>query len=184
MAPPSAAPGPIELIGAGENLQPRLVLRRPAPQELAVEPVQVVDRVEQAVARPDAEKQRDLAEARLQIDDDRRPLAQTRELDAAVHRDRRRAGAALGAEEHQRRRRRPRALRGLAPRRRPADGAVERLVGRRPGEELVRAGAHRLQDQLGIGGERDGEDAGARRAGAQPLDGRTSPTTRRRGCRR
>ena len=45
-------------------------------------------------------------------------------------------------------------------------------------------GAHRLQNQLGIGGERDGEDAGARRAGAQPLDASTSPTTRRRACRR
>ena len=69
-------------------------------QELPVEPVQVVDRVEQREARADAEEQRDLAEARLQVDDDRRPLAQPRELDAAVHRDRRRAGAALGAEEH------------------------------------------------------------------------------------
>ena len=40
----------------------------------------------------------------------------------------------------------------FAPRRGPADGAVERFVGGRPGEELVRPGAHRLQDQIGIGG--------------------------------
>ncbi len=98
-------------------------------QELAIEPVQVVDRVEQRVARPDAEKQRDLAEARLQVDDDRRPLAEARQLDAAVHRHRRRAGAALGAEEHERRRRGPRALRRLAARRGAADRAVERFLG-------------------------------------------------------
>ena len=45
-----------------------------------------------------------------------------------------------------------RALRRFAPRRRPADRAVERFLGRRPGEELVRAGAHRLENQIGIGG--------------------------------
>ena len=40
-------------------------------QEVLVEPVQVLDRVEHREARPHAEKQRDLAEAGLQVDDDR-----------------------------------------------------------------------------------------------------------------
>ncbi len=71
----------------------------------------------------------------------------------------------------------PRALRRFAARRRAAHRAVERFLVGRPGEELVGAGAHRLQDQIGIGGRRDGEDAGAGRAGAQPLDARH----RRRG---
>ena len=61
----------VEVIRAGENLEARLVLDDELLQELAIEPVQVVDRVEHAVARPDAEKQRDLAEARLQVDDHR-----------------------------------------------------------------------------------------------------------------
>ena len=68
----------------------------------------------------------------------------------AVHRDGRRAGAALGAEEHHRRRpaccrRRRGAARGGPPER-----LVEGLRGRRPGEELVGPGAHRLDDQVGI----------------------------------
>ena len=158
---------PVELIGAGEDLEARLVLHHQLAQELAIEAVQVVDRVEQAVAGPHAEEQRDLAEPGLQIDDDRRSLAQARELDAAVHRHRRRAGAALGAEEHQRRRRRPRALRGLAARRRPAHRAVERFLGGRPGEELVGAGAHRLQDQVGIGGRARRRRCRRRRAPAR-----------------
>ena len=137
------------------------MLHHQLAQELAVEPVQVVDRVEQAVARPDAEKQRDFAEPRLQVDDDRRPLAEPRQLDAAVHRDRRRAGAALGAEEHERRGRGLRALRRLAARGRPAHGAVERFLGRRPGEELV----------------------GARRASTAG-SGRDRRPARRRRCRR
>ena len=64
---------------------------------------------------------------------------------------------------------------------RPAHRAVERLLHRarglglrrrRPGEELVGAGAHRLQDQVGLGGRGNREDGHAVVAGAQPLDGR------------
>src|SRR5437764_1333775 len=51
-----------------------------------------------------------------------------------------------------------------------ADGAMKGFVGRRPGEELVRPGPHRLQDQFGIGFDRDREDAGVRGPGAQPFD--------------
>ena len=83
----------------------------------------------QRVAAADAEEQRDFAEARLEVDDHRRPLAQARELDGAVHRDGRRAGAALGAEEHDRRRRRRVAADDSSARRRPADRVVERLSG-------------------------------------------------------
>ena len=75
-------------------------------QEVLVEPVQVLERVEQREPRAHAEEQRDLAESRLEVDDHRLPLGQPRELDGAVHGHRRRAGAALGAEEDQRRRRR------------------------------------------------------------------------------
>ena len=176
---------PIELIRAGEDVETGLVLDDQLAQELAIEPVQVVDRVEQAVARPHAEEQRDLAEARLQIDDDRRALAEPRQLDAAV--DRRRSSC---RRRPWRRRtpassptaRAPCAVSRRAAVRRTAPWKVS-SVGR-PGEELVGAGAHRLQDQLGIGARRDREDAGAgarRRAAARCS---TSPTTRRRGCRR
>ena len=44
-------------------------------QEVLVETVQVLDRVEHGEPRPHAEEQRDLAEARLQVEDHRRPLA-------------------------------------------------------------------------------------------------------------
>ena len=51
---------PVELVGTGENLEARLVLDDELAQELAIEPVQVVDRVEQRVAAAHAEKQRRL----------------------------------------------------------------------------------------------------------------------------
>ena len=141
-------------------------------EELLVEPVQVVERVDQAVSLSNAEKQGDLAQSRFQIDDDGRPLAETRQFNGAVDGERRGAGAALGAEEHQRRRGRPGALCRLAPRGRPPDRAVEAFVGRRPRKELVRARPHRLEDQIRIRLERDGEDAGVRRGGPHALDGR------------
>ena len=99
----------------------------------------------------------------------------------AVDRDGRRAGAALGAEERVRHARRLGAGGGrLAARRGAAHRAVERLFHRArrpaiappgvPGKELVRAGAHRLKDQVRLGGCRDREDRQARaawRAGAR-----------------
>ena len=100
----------------------------------------------------------------------------------AVDRDRRRAGAALGAEEHVRHARRLGAgVRRLAARGRPPHRAVERLLHRArrlrraaglPGEELVGAGAHRLKNQVRLRRGRDREDGDAAVAGAQPLDGR------------
>ena len=41
-------------------------------------------------------------------------------------------------------------------------------------EELVGAGAHRLEDQVGLGGRRDREDGDGAVAGAHALDGRHS----------
>ena len=112
-------------------------------------------------------------------------LGEPRQLDRAVHRDGRRAGAALGAEEDQRHRRRlGRGLRALAARGRAADRALERLFGHRPHEELVGAGAHRLQDQVGLGRLRDGEDRRRRVAWRAAVRSRPGPTARRRGCRR
>ena len=75
------------------------MLRDQLLEEVLVEAVQALDRVEHREARPDAEEQRHLAEAGLEIDDDRRPAREPRDLDGAVDRDSRRAGAALGAEE-------------------------------------------------------------------------------------
>ena len=97
--------------------------------------------------------------ARVEIHDHRRPLAEARELDAAVHRQRRRAGAALGAEEHQRRRlrRRPRRpARAASP-----HGLVERLL----------AAAARRRTRW----RRPASPGGSHRA---------RPSARRRRCRR
>ena len=126
--------------------------------------------------------------------DDRRALRQPRELDAAVDRHRRRAGAALGAEERVRDARRLGAGGGrLAARGGAADRAVERLfrgarglrsVAGVPGEELVRAGAHGLKDQVRLGGRRDREDRQARAAWRAGARSPPCPTRRRCGCRR
>ena len=93
---------PIDLIAARQNVEAGLVLDDELAQELLVHPVQVVEGVDQRESRPDAEKQRDLADELMQIDDERRPLRQTRDVDGAVDRERRRAGAAFGAEEGER----------------------------------------------------------------------------------
>ncbi len=90
---------PVELFGAGENVEPGLVPRHQLAQELAVQAVQVLDGVEHGEARADAEEQRHLAETRLEVDDRRRLLGDPRQLHGAVDRDGRRPGASLGAEE-------------------------------------------------------------------------------------
>ena len=82
-----------------------------------------------------------------------------------------RPGAALRAEEDERGRRGASALRRFAPGGGPPDGAVKCFFRRRPREELVRTGAHRLQNQIRLGLQRDDEDPGIRRGGAEPLDG-------------
>ena len=172
MGAAACGPGPVELIGSGQDLEARLVLHHELLQELAIEAVEVVDGVQQAIAGPHAEEERDLAEPGLQIDDHRRFLAQTSQFDSAVHRQGRSAGTTLCTKEHEGRRRRPRALRRFPARRRPAHRAVERFLVGRPGEELVGTGPHRLEDEIGIGRRRDGKDAGAGRTRAQPLDAR------------
>ena len=161
---------PIELIGARQDVEPRLVLDHQLLEELAVEPVQVVDRIENGEPGTDPEEQRHFAEARFQVEDNGRPLAQTRDLDGTVDAERGRPRPAFRAEEHQRRRRRPRALRALAACREPADGVLERLLDRRPGEELVGPGPHRLKNQIRIRRLRDRENAGVRRRAAHPFD--------------
>ena len=99
-----------------------------------------------------------------------RPLAEPRQLDGAVHGDGRRAGAALRAEERPASSPASVAMRRFAPRRRAADRVVERLARRRPGEELVGAGAHRLQDQIRSRVLRDDEDAGVGRGDPDAFD--------------
>ena len=146
------------------------MLRDQLAQELAIEAVEVVEGIEHAVSRPHAQEQTDFAKTWLQVDHHGGSLGEARHLDAAVDRHRRRAGAALGAEEDEggggRLRTRDRLAAGIEP----ADGAVEHLVGGRPGEELVGTGAHGLQDHVGIGRRGNGENAGRRCTGLQPLD--------------
>ena len=60
----SSMAGPIELIRARQHVEAGLVLDHELLEEVGVEPVQVVERVEQGVAAADAEEERDLAEAR------------------------------------------------------------------------------------------------------------------------
>ena len=55
--------GPVELLGGREDVEAGLVLGDQLLQEVLVEPVQVLDRVEHGEARPHAEKERHLAEA-------------------------------------------------------------------------------------------------------------------------
>ena len=126
-----------------------LVPRHQLAQEVPIEAMQVLDRVEHGESRTHAEKQRDLSEARLEIDDRGRPLRQPRHFDGAVHRDGRRARAALRAEEHVGDARLPRARRSPprdaspfgAPRRgtTPPSSATAGEPAADPGEELVRA---------------------------------------------
>ena len=80
---------------------PDLCLVDELAQELAVEPVQVVDRVEQACSgcgRRGTATTSPRPGLRSTMIVGR--LLKTRQLDGAVHRDRRRARAAFGAEEH------------------------------------------------------------------------------------
>ena len=93
---------PIGLLGPGEDLELGLVLRDQLPQKIPVQPMQVVDCIEHREPWAHAEEERHLAEARLQVEDQRRALRQPAELHGRVHPDGRGAGPALGAEEHER----------------------------------------------------------------------------------
>ena len=97
-----AAARAIEEIRPGQNLHSRLVLHDELAHELAIEPMHVVQRVEQRVAAAHAKEQRDLAQALLQIDDERRPLFEAGDVNTEVDGDGGGAGATLGAEEHDR----------------------------------------------------------------------------------
>ncbi len=176
----------VELLRAGQNVEAGFVLRHQLLQEVLVQAVQVLDRVEHRETRPHAEKERDFSQTRFQIDDDRRALRQAGELDAAVHRHRRRARAPLGAEKRVRHTRRLGAgrCRFTACRRaahRPREGFFHgagrlRAVDVVPGEELVRARAHRLQDQVGL-------RCGGYREDRQPLAARAESLDRRHAGR-
>ena len=170
----------LELIGAGQDVEPGLVLDDQLAQELAVEAVEVVDGVEQRVAAAHAEEQRDLAEAGLQVDDDRRPLAQPRELDAAVHRQRRRSRSRPW------RRRRP----SSSPGRDAADD-WRRAAVRAIASENADSTGGQVKNSLapariacrmssGSGSVGDDEDRHGRRGGAHALDRAPSPRRHRR----
>ena len=121
---------------------------------------QVVERVDDREPRTHAKKEGDLAQERVQVDDDGRALGGASELTRAVHRDGRGPASPLRAEERER----PAALTGAGlgrphTRRNRLDGLADTLdqrLGRlervgRPGKELVGPGAHRPQDQVGLG---------------------------------
>ena len=119
-------------------------------------------------ARTDAEEQRDLTEAGLEIHDDRRPLGQPRQLDARSSPQRwscrrrpwRREtrGVTHGCRAPACAASRRAAVRRTAP---WNDSSVARDAGLRadvPREELVGAGAHRLENQIRLGVAAIGED--------------------------
>ena len=107
-------------------------------QKRTIEAMQIVDGIDQAEARANAEKQRDLAEAALEVDDDRRALGEPREVHGAVDRNRGRARTALGAEKGERGGSGARPVGGFAAGGRSPNRAVEGFRVRRPGEELRR----------------------------------------------
>ena len=163
---------PIEQIRAGKDFEPGLVLDHELLHELLIEAVQVVERVQHRVAAAHAQEEGDLAKTRLQINDQGGALLDLRDLDTAIHSERGRAGAALGAEEHHRRGMRASGRGRGAARGCSAQRLVKRLRGRRPREELVGPGSHRLNNQVGVHRGSDGKDAGVRPASAQLLNGR------------
>ena len=63
----------LEIGRSGQQLEARLVLDDEIAQELRVEPMHVVERIEQRVAAAQPEKQRHFAETGLEVDDQRRP---------------------------------------------------------------------------------------------------------------
>src|SRR4030095_12341064 len=84
----------IEEIRSSQDLDPGLVLHHELAHELAVQPMHVVQRGEQRVTAAEYEEQRCLAEALLQIDDQRRALSEACDVDAEVDGNRRRTRAA------------------------------------------------------------------------------------------
>src|SRR5918993_1518463 len=137
----------IGLLGPGQNLEFGFVLGDELPEEVAVQPMQIVDGVEDREPRAHAQEQRDLAETGLQVEDEGRALRLPAQLHGRVHRYRRGPCTALGAKVDERLRGLGSSgVRGLPPRRRAPDRRMERLVRNRPHEELVRARTHRLQN--------------------------------------
>ena len=92
---------PVGLLRSGEDFQLGLVLRDQLPEKIPVQPMQVVDGVEHREPWAHAEKERHLAEARLEVENQRRSLRQPAELHRRVHPDSRGAGPSFGAKEHE-----------------------------------------------------------------------------------
>ena len=150
MADRIAASGRSKLSDPARISRPDLCFATSSRRNSASSRLHVVERIDQRVAAANAEEQPHFAEARLEVDDDRALAGQARQLDGAVDGHGRRAGAAFGTEEHQRRRRTGRDPRPSRRAARPADRLVEGLLRRRPREELVGAGAHRLEDEVRV----------------------------------
>ncbi len=91
--------GAIDLIPTRQDVQAGFMLHHQLAQELLVDSVEVVERVDQGESRPDAKKQRYLAQELMQINDERRPLGQARDLDGAVDGQGGRARSTLRAKK-------------------------------------------------------------------------------------
>ena len=161
-----------DLEGAGrraarraEQIEARLVPDDEAAEVRGVEPVDVLERVEHRESRLAAEEHRGVAAGDVQVDQQRRVGRDLRQRRRDVHGDRRRADAALGADEGEH----------LAVDR-AATCSIRRLIAAcssgtdtRLGHALVDAGAHRLEHHRRIQPRDDQQHAGR---GMLPLERR------------
>src|SRR5262249_57132612 len=118
------------------------------PEEFLVETGEVVERVENRVARAHAQEEGDLSQPGFQVDDYRRALAMPRQLNATVDGERRCPGPTFRAKKEERRGNRRGPSRLFAPRRHAPDGVLERLIDQWQHEKLVGASPHRLEDEV------------------------------------
>ena len=79
-------------------MQAALVMNDVLRDGAGIHPREVVDRIQDRVPRPQAEKQRDVAWASLEVDDHRGLACEAPDVCGAVHGQRGGTGAALGAE--------------------------------------------------------------------------------------
>jgi hypothetical protein len=91
--------GALRMVGRGEHVHAGVVLLDVGAEQLGVDPVKVLDQVDQVELGLDPEQQRDFAQLGVEVHDQRALVAEAAELDGKIGHDRRGAGATLGAEE-------------------------------------------------------------------------------------
>ncbi len=82
-----------------QHVEPAVVARDHPRHRLRVDPVELVEQVEQREFRTHAQEQADVASARLQVDDHRRPVGDPPQLGRTIHRERGGASTTLRAEK-------------------------------------------------------------------------------------